>query len=329
MCLFKCDKIKVKIRFNRKDVKMKKCCMSCAFCQKEVKYNIFGIFVPNNNDVFNLTLDESKSALNGDFSFMDKEKVYYDNWHEEYKEKKLVKEKENEIAQKQYDRMFPSIAKFSAFTNKFNSKLNLGRFYAYGDKSSYDDYKDLGMTNPPPDDVEFTALSCYHKRWKSIKNTNINSNKARLVEENDCEFYYSLEQKGEKTLGACVKELGMLKHKRMEELKEEEINISKQALEMSTKALEESKETKQHIQSIATSVSEAMIITKDIAEYTKTNQKSASKQFYASIIISIIALLIAIFSFISSCKSSSNIENSLNTHTEQNKEIIEILENKE
>lgn len=328
MHLFKCDKIKVKIRFNGKDVKMKKCCITCAFCQKEVKYNISGLFVPNNNDVFNLTLEESKSALNGDFSFVDKEKEYYDNWHEEYNLREKEIAQQAIASQKHFNNLFPAVNKLGGIFSMLNPSFPSLKIYPYGDKSRYDDYKDLGMTTPPPDDVEFTALSCYHKRWNPIRNTNLSSSQARLVEETDCEFYYSLEQKGEKTLGACVKELEMLKQKRLEELKQEEINLSKQALEMSTKALKESKETKQHIQDISVSVSEAMTITKDIAEYTKTNQKSANKQFCASIFISIIALIIAIFSFISSCKSSSNIEKSLKKQIEQNESLLQILESK-
>lgn len=85
---------------------MKKCCITCVFCLKKVKYVQYGFAkVMDNGQKYNLCKEEVVSALNEDFSFLSKEKDSYEKWHNTYAEKKEAKIKKD-IAEQVILRLF-------------------------------------------------------------------------------------------------------------------------------------------------------------------------------------------------------------------------------
>lgn len=303
---------------------MKKCCITCAFCLKKVKYLQYGFAkIMDNGQKANLYMEEVVSALNEDFSFLSKEKDSYEKWHNTYAEKKEAKRKKDIAEKEAFGNILPK--NFKSLFPSVNNKTSIAQIYMAGDKSRYNDYKELGINTPPPDDVEYSALCCEENCWEQIKNTEIAKLKERTLPETDCEFYFPLEKKYEKSLNVCRKEREAYKQKNRDKLKEEEIEIAKKSLAKSEEALIESQKTKTEISKITKVLDEAKDITKEIATYTKENQKSSEKQFKASIIISIIALIVALTSLVSGVVTSNKTEKLMMDGIKKQDNILKVL----
>lgn len=303
---------------------MKKCCITCAFCLRKVKYKKgYMLDCIDNGEVVPLSEEEILDALDNNFNFLNKEKEKYEKWHQLYKEKKEEKrQKELEFKKSLNNK---HLAFKNSITKSFFSNIVVSKVYINGDKSIYDDYKEFGITDPPPDEVKYSSLCCFEKRWSEIRNPQSDEINDKILTENDCPFYYSYKDREGKSLVTCQKEREAIEQKNRDKLKEEEVNIAKQALEKSQEALLQNQETKDKISEIINSLLEAKNITKEIANYTKENQKSSNKQFLSSIIISLIAIIIAVSSLISSSISSSKIETLLKKDVEQNTQIVDLL----
>lgn len=156
-----------------------------------------------------LTMQDVENAYNGNFDFMNREQQNYDKWMTGYQ--KRYNEKTLEEQAKKDERR-------NRHTISVADALPEGYFY----KMENNGYKNLGLDNPPIGPVEYTELTCAEGVWQ---HRNIDEeNFSDILVEKDCQFYYPLKLRGEKTLEVCRKERDDMKQEQyLKELKEASI----------------------------------------------------------------------------------------------------------
>ena len=63
------------------------CCITCVFCHKKL-YKDSTYSISLEPAIRYISVNDSKNALDGNFEFLNKEIIEYQNWEEEYKKKK-------------------------------------------------------------------------------------------------------------------------------------------------------------------------------------------------------------------------------------------------
>lgn len=204
-----CGTIYVRIICKNKGASMKKCCISCAFCLKRV-YRKNSMHIKDTNPVQRyLTMQDVESALDGNFDFMNRERHDYDNWITEYQKRYNKKILEDRV-KKEERRNRHTISVGDAFPE--------GYFY----KMENNGYENLGLNEPPIGPVDYTELTCAEGVWQ-YRNVD-KENFSDILVEKDCQFYYPVKLRGEKTLEVCRKERDNMKQNQyLKELKEASI----------------------------------------------------------------------------------------------------------
>ncbi len=253
-----------------------KCCITCAFCLKKLYKG-----TPFETPVLRkITEEDAQNALNNNYDFLHHEADLFNDWEQEYNKRIKFFWEEQENIRKE-------------------NPLNLS-YMVHKQKEAFSDYalfEEVGMPAPPFGPVKKVYLCCAEKRFADTISSGIQK-RPMFVNEFPCDFYFSIEERKEKDLDACRNERDLNRQKLRDELQEKRLKIELENAENMQKILSETKETlsqtDERIKNIVESIEKTNKLTKNIAEYTTRNEKSSKRYFWASLIVSIIAVIVAL-----------------------------------
>ncbi len=289
-----------------------KCCITCAFCYKKL-FKDSRYSLSNNFSTGVILIDDAKNALIGNWDFLDIEQHIYQKWVNEYKEKEKDYIEEQERKEEERKINHTCSPAYQIFREKLDSK-----------EFSFVD--DVDMPSQPFGPVNDVALCCYEKNIKDVKKHEI-KDKLMLVNEFPCDFYFPIEERGEKDFEACRKQRDLNKQIARDKLQEKMIKTELENAEQMQGILNETKlvlkKTDEKIENIIGLVAKTNNITNEIANYTDRNEKSTKIQFKCTIVFSIIAIIISIVTLLFSYYSSKNQEELMNTFINKQDQVFE------
>lgn len=162
-------------------MQLPECCITCAFCHKKL-YKDSTYSISLEPAIRYISVNDSKNALDGNFEFMNKELIEYQNWEEEYKKKKkeyLVKLEQEETERRGKGLLSPV---YEIIKQDLKSDFRV-------------DYNKLGVSKPLFGPIKDVYLSCYEEMWKDFTKEKIEE-KLPLLEKNNVNYITLLKKEG-------------------------------------------------------------------------------------------------------------------------------------